>query len=113
VYNTTLRVFPAVVLHYSVGAVSHTAIWDVIVDGIFMSVLTTGKGLLLFYLFFFFDLSSIFSDIMLSRMAQRELHPWVVLMAMLSIFHNLGTLMLCLFYFGMVFTGTLQDHLLL
>jgi len=77
------RVFPAVVLHQSVG-ISSTTIWDVIVDGVFMSVLTT--------------------DITVSKMAQRELHPWVVLMAMLSIFHNLATLMLFVFYYVAVFT---------
>jgi cytidyltransferase-like protein len=75
------RAFPGIVIHF-IGR-TPTTHWDIICDGTFLAVIS--------------------SDLILAKMAKRELHPWIVLFAMLSIFHNLACIMLCAFYFVAVF----------
>ena len=43
------------------------------------------------------------ADVVVSRMAGRDLHPWLVLMAFLSSFHNLASILLLSFYYGSAF----------
>jgi hypothetical protein len=44
-----------------------------------------------------------------NQMAKRELHPWVVVFAMLSLFHNLATFSVCLFYYVAVFADLCHE----
>ena len=66
IFCLTMRLIPAIFLHWGFYPASYglTAV-DVIVDGLFMTVLT--------------------SDVTLAKMAGREIHPWVVLMSSAAI----------------------------
>lgn len=48
-------------------------------------------------------MSIITSDIILSKMAKRELHPWVVVFSMASIFSHFLIIVLVAFYYASVF----------
>lgn len=58
-------------------------ILDVICDGLFMAILTT--------------------DLTVSRMAKRDLHAWIVIMAMASLIDKFLNLFMAFFYFASVF----------
>lgn len=88
VFCLLYRVIPALTIQFVVGRARSTH-WDIICDGIFMSVVT--------------------SDLILATMAKRELHPWVVVFAMLSLFHNLATISVCLFYYVAVFADLCHE----
>lgn len=75
-----VRVFPAVAFRF-LGD-THTQ-HGLIYDGIFMTVIT--------------------ADICVAKMAKRELHPWIVCMAMASIFNHFVILVLTLIYYAVVF----------
>jgi glycerol-3-phosphate cytidylyltransferase-like family protein len=75
-----VRVFPAVAFRF-LGE-THTQ-QGLIYDGIFMTVIT--------------------ADICVAKMAKRELHPWIVCMAMASIFNHFVILVLTLIYYAVVF----------
>eukprot|EP01103_Thecamoeba_quadrilineata_P010313 TRINITY_DN2186_c0_g1_i2.p1 TRINITY_DN2186_c0_g1~~TRINITY_DN2186_c0_g1_i2.p1 ORF type:complete len:408 (-),score=38.68 TRINITY_DN2186_c0_g1_i2:490-1713(-) len=75
------RVIPATLIW--LGVASEKSLLDIICDGLFMSILT--------------------SDMILARMAKRDLHQWVVLFAMTSIFSNFLTLLMTSFYYVAVF----------
>ena len=57
--------------------------FDVVFDGIFLTVITT--------------------DLIVSKMAKRELHPWLVVLAMGSVFSYVVTMGLVAFYFVCIF----------
>jgi hypothetical protein len=48
------------------------------------------------------SLSTIISDIVLAKMAKRELSSWIVIMSMLSVISNFSTIALAVFYYGKV-----------
>jgi len=75
-----VRTFPAVAFRY-LGD-EHTT-HGLIYDGIFMTVIT--------------------ADICVSKMAKRELHPWIVCMAMASIFNHFVILVLTVIYYAVIF----------
>jgi len=81
-----MRFLPAIFMHLQ----SHTTVLDVICDGLFMAVLTT--------------------DVMLSKMAGREIHPWVVLMSMAAVLSHSNILALVMVYYIAVF-GDLCHYL--
>eukprot|EP01089_Gocevia_fonbrunei_P000731 TRINITY_DN10716_c0_g1_i1.p1 TRINITY_DN10716_c0_g1~~TRINITY_DN10716_c0_g1_i1.p1 ORF type:complete len:415 (+),score=40.58 TRINITY_DN10716_c0_g1_i1:116-1246(+) len=74
---------PSLMIYFSVGGIS-TTVYSVVCDGLFATVLT--------------------SDMILAKMARRPLHPWVVVFAMLSLFHYLSALILCAMYYIAVFS---------
>ncbi|KAL6068247.1 Choline/ethanolamine phosphotransferase (CEPT) [Balamuthia mandrillaris] len=78
------------ILPQQLVASSSSYLWPIICDGLFMTVVT--------------------SDIILGKMAKRDLHPWIVVFAMLSIFHHLATILLVAFYYFSVFSD-LAQHL--
>ena len=75
-----VRTFPAVAFLFLGG--QHTR-HGLIYDGIFMGVIT--------------------ADVIVSKMSKRELHPWVVCMAMASIFNHFVILVLTVVYYAVVF----------
>jgi len=83
VFCLLYRNFPSAFIYFSVGS-SPTTIYTIICDGLFTTVLT--------------------SDMILAKMAHRPLHPWVVVFAMLSLFHYLAALFLCSMYHIAVFS---------
>lgn len=76
-----MRFLPA--LLFQLGFSQQVSVADVICDGIFMAVLT--------------------SDVTLSKMAGRELHPWVVLMSMATVLSHTTIIALSMFYYVGVF----------
>jgi len=60
------------------------SIWDIVSSGLCLSVVT--------------------SDIIVSKMSKRDLHPWVVIFSMISIFDNFLTLVLGVAYYVCIFT---------
>ena len=81
-----MRVVPALLLHVGSGTPSTTSnlqVADVVADGLFMAVLT--------------------SDIILAKMASRELHPWVVLMSFAAVLNHGTILVLVIAYYIAVF----------
>jgi len=71
------RAVPAFLFYFE-WVSAPTGPFSVICDGLFLSILT--------------------NDVVLGKMSQRDLHPWVVLFAMLSIFDNFVILLLCFVY---------------
>mmetsp|Transcript_19579 Transcript_19579/g.42282 ORF Transcript_19579/g.42282 Transcript_19579/m.42282 type:complete len:417 (-) Transcript_19579:75-1325(-) len=61
----------------------HTMLLTIIIDGLFMSVVT--------------------SDLIVAKMASRQLHTFVAITAMVSVFSNVLTLVLCVGYYIRVF----------
>jgi len=85
IFCLTMRLIPAVFLHwgfYPAASYGLTAV-DVIVDGLFMTVLTT--------------------DVTLAKMAGREIHPWVVLMSSAAILSHATIIFLVIVYYIAVF----------
>jgi cytidyltransferase-like protein len=76
-----MRFLPA--LLFQLGLPQQVSVADVICDGVFMAVLT--------------------SDVTLSKMAGRELHPWVVLMSMATVLSHTTIIALSMFYYVGVF----------
>mmetsp|Transcript_24119 Transcript_24119/g.47919 ORF Transcript_24119/g.47919 Transcript_24119/m.47919 type:complete len:537 (+) Transcript_24119:136-1746(+) len=76
-----MRSGPAILIH--TGLATDYTVLDVICDGLFMAVLT--------------------SDITLAKMAGREIHPWVVVMSMATLFSHAVILALVLVYYIAVF----------
>eukprot|EP00288_Rhodomonas_lens_P019588 CAMPEP_0177690858 /NCGR_PEP_ID=MMETSP0484_2-20121128/993_1 /TAXON_ID=354590 /ORGANISM="Rhodomonas lens, Strain RHODO" /LENGTH=519 /DNA_ID=CAMNT_0019201435 /DNA_START=134 /DNA_END=1690 /DNA_ORIENTATION=+ len=80
------RMIPAILMWLAGARNSEqqaTDVHSVICDGLFLSVLTT--------------------DVIVAKMAKRRIHPWVVLMCMLSVFNNFIILVLVLFYYTCLF----------
>lgn len=77
-----MRVIPAL-LFQVVVPFTQVGVADVICDGLFMAVLT--------------------SDVMLAKMAGREVHPWVVTMSLAAVLSHSTILTLCLVYYIAVF----------
>eukprot|EP01103_Thecamoeba_quadrilineata_P006136 TRINITY_DN15861_c0_g1_i1.p1 TRINITY_DN15861_c0_g1~~TRINITY_DN15861_c0_g1_i1.p1 ORF type:complete len:495 (+),score=67.58 TRINITY_DN15861_c0_g1_i1:183-1667(+) len=71
------RAIPAAL--FWLGLSSQKTLLDIICDGLFMSILTT--------------------DMIVAKMAKRDLHPWVVIFAMASLFSNFLTLTMVAFYY--------------
>lgn len=84
IFCLTMRLIPAIFLHWGFYPASYglTAV-DVIVDGLFMTVLT--------------------SDVTLAKMAGREIHPWVVLMSSAAILSHATIIFLVIVYYIAVF----------
>jgi hypothetical protein len=76
-----MRIVPAILIHF--GLESEITVVDVVCDGFFMAVLT--------------------SDVTLSKMAGREIHPWVVLMSMAAVLSHTTILALVFVYYIAVF----------
>lgn len=81
-FSLYYRSFPTLILFYSTKPPT-TTILDVICDGLFMAIVTT--------------------DLTLSRMAKRDLHAWIVIMAMASLIDKFLNLFMTGFYFISVF----------
>mmetsp|Transcript_11113 Transcript_11113/g.34070 ORF Transcript_11113/g.34070 Transcript_11113/m.34070 type:complete len:556 (+) Transcript_11113:114-1781(+) len=78
------RIASSVLLWLPLGPFSEPlSIWDVASDGSVMAIVT--------------------SDIILAKMAKRNLHPWVPIMYMVSFLNRLLPVCLVLFYFSAVF----------
>jgi len=77
-----LRAFPLVLVHISPLGSEYT-LRDVVLDGLFMSVIA--------------------SDVIVSKMAQREIHPFVVLFAMISLINSLSIVAIVCFYYVALF----------
>lgn len=75
------RSLPAVLIMLNLYSSERTLI-DIVCDGLFMSILTT--------------------ELIAAKMAKRDLHPWVVLFAMASLFSNLLTLAIVTFYYATI-----------
>lgn len=71
------RAVPAVFIYLNLF--SERTLLDIVCDGLFMSIITT--------------------DIIVAKMAGRDLHPWLVLMAMGSLLSNFVCLFLAFFYY--------------
>ena len=84
IFCLTMRLIPAVFLRMGFYPAKYgiTAV-DVVVDGLFMAVLT--------------------SDVTLSKMAGREIHPWVVLMSSAAILSHATIIFLVIVYYIAVF----------
>ena len=80
----SMRLIPAVLLRWGIYPATYglTAV-DVVVDGLFLAVLT--------------------SDVTLAKMAGREVHPWVVLMSLGSIRSHAPLIFLVIVYYIAVF----------
>jgi cytidyltransferase-like protein len=78
-----MRVVPALLFHVHNGPTYEMQVADVVADGLFMAVLT--------------------SDVILSKMAGRELHPWVVLMSFAAVLNHGTILVLVIAYYIAVF----------
>ena len=83
IFCLTMRLIPAVFLRWGVYHYGLTAV-DVVVDGLFLAVLT--------------------SDVTLAKMAGREIHPWVVLMSSAAILSHATIIFLVIVYYIAVFT---------
>lgn len=86
IFCLTMRLIPAVFLHwgfYPAPAASGLTAVDVVVDGLFLAVLT--------------------SDVTLAKMAGREIHPWVVLMSSAAILSHATIIFLVIVYYIAVF----------
>jgi len=79
------RLIPALIIQFVFmqKASTEVTLLAVVSDGLFMSLIT--------------------SDIILSRMAKRDLHPWVVIFSMASIFNHFLIMLLLVFYYTAVF----------
>jgi cytidyltransferase-like protein len=84
IFCLTMRFIPAVFLRWGVYPATYelTAV-DVVVDGLFLAVLT--------------------SDVTLAKMAGREIHPWVVLMSSAAILSHATIIFLVIVYYIAVF----------
>jgi len=71
------RSTPAVLIYLNLF--SERTLLDIVCDGLFMSIVTT--------------------DVIVAKMGGRDLHPWVVIMAMGSLLSNFFTLALVFFYY--------------
>jgi len=71
------RAVPAVLIYLNLF--SERTLLDIVCDGLFMSIITT--------------------DIIVAKMAGRDLHPWLVVMAMVSLLSNFLCLFLVFFYY--------------
>lgn len=71
------RAVPAVLIYLNLFA--ERTLLDIVCDGLFMSIITT--------------------DIIVAKMADRDLHPWLVLMAMGSLLSNFLCLFIVFFYY--------------
>ena len=81
-FSLYYRSLPTLIFFYS-STVRTTTILDVICDGLFMAIVTT--------------------DLTLSRVAKRDLHAWIVIMAMASLIDKFFNLFMTAFYFLSVF----------
>ncbi|KAL7528420.1 hypothetical protein ACHAWF_002552 [Thalassiosira exigua] len=84
IFCLTMRLIPAVILRwgYYASTTGLTAV-DVVVDGLFLTVLT--------------------SDVTLAKMAGREIHPWVVLMSSAALLSHATIIFLIVVYYIAVF----------
>lgn len=82
-----IRYFPALLIQLNL-LTSDLSEFEIICDGLFMSILT--------------------SDLILAKMAQRDLHPWVVVFAMISLFNSFALLGVVVFYYIAVFYDICQ-----
>lgn len=85
IFSLTMRLIPAVFLRWGFYPATYglTAV-DVVVDGLFLAVLT--------------------SDVTLAKMAGREIHPWIVLMSSAAILSHAFIIFLVIVYYIAVFT---------
>lgn len=75
------RIFSSVLLWLPLGPFSGSlTMWDVVSDGCVMAIVT--------------------SDMILAKMAQRNLHPWVPIMYMVSFLNRLLPAILVIFYYS-------------
>ena len=81
-FSLYYRTLPTLIFFYS-EKMPHTVILDVISDGLFMAIMST--------------------DLTLARMAKRDLHVWVAIMAMASLIDKFVNLFMTAFYFSSVF----------
>jgi choline-phosphate cytidylyltransferase len=81
-FSLYYRTLPTLIFFYS-DHVPSTTLLDVICDGLFMAIVTT--------------------DLTLARMAKRDLHAWVAIMAMASLIDKFFNLFMTAFYFSSVF----------
>lgn len=77
-----MRFIPAVLLRFGIYQAELSAV-DVVVDGLFLTVLT--------------------SDITLAKMAGREIHPWVVLMSTAAVFSHAAIIFVVIVYYIAVY----------
>mmetsp|Transcript_22042 Transcript_22042/g.53356 ORF Transcript_22042/g.53356 Transcript_22042/m.53356 type:complete len:549 (-) Transcript_22042:178-1824(-) len=84
IFCLTMRLIPAIFLRWGFYPATYglTAV-DVVVDGLFLAVLT--------------------SDVTLAKMAGREIHPWVVLMSSAAILSHATIIFLVIVYYIAVF----------
>lgn len=73
------RIFPAVQLQWAETNPEWLTMSDVIFDGIFLTVVT--------------------SDVCVAKLAKRELHPWLVILSMASVFNHMTIGALVAFYY--------------
>jgi len=76
------RCIPSLMIKYGIQTGVLT-IQDVICDGLFMAILTT--------------------ELVLARMAKRELHSWLFFMVILSTLNRFASVLMAIFYFSSVF----------
>ncbi|KAJ9454865.1 Choline-phosphate cytidylyltransferase 1 [Diplonema papillatum] len=81
------RMVPGLMLNLNISP--EVTMDTVLVDGLFVAVLMT--------------------DITVSRMAKRALHPWVIIFCMISVLDLFLETLLCVFYFGSIFYD-LSEH---
>ena len=80
-FSLCYRALPTLIFLYAPKPA--VGILDVICDGLFMAILAT--------------------DLTLSRMAKRDVHAWIVIMAMASLIDKFFNLFMTIFYFGSIF----------
>ena len=80
-FSLCFRSIPALLSGY--GITRAVSLTEVICDGLFMSILT--------------------SDLVIARMAKRELHDWIFIMAMMSLLDKFLNLFMTTFYYASVF----------
>eukprot|EP00754_Rhynchopus_humris_P035018 Rhum_TRINITY_DN16593_c0_g1::Rhum_TRINITY_DN16593_c0_g1_i1::g.163762::m.163762 len=83
------KMVPSMMMNYGMIRPEEVTIWAVLVDGLFLTVLT--------------------ADVVVSKMASRALHPWVILFCMVSVLDLFVETLMCSFYFFSVFYD-LSEH---
>jgi len=81
VFCLIYRMFPSLLFY--LGMHNDVTTLDIIIDGLFMTILTT--------------------DVIVCKMTARDIHPLVVILAMLSLFNHVFTMLLILFYYVTLF----------
>lgn len=78
------RAVPAALIYFNLF--SERTLLDIVCDGLFLSIITT--------------------DMIVAKMAGRDLHPWIVIMAMASLLSNFFCLFLVFFYYITILSET-------